>query len=194
MLVEIQYLKEWKNAKIIDNKLKISEIIEIQDLKNNEQNIKEIQNFLFSQIKQEYGYGYIEEYHQDIKYLNKYYKHPERNNFFIALNEENEIVGTVGVREYDKNYEIFNGIYSKEFTASIWRLFIHKNYRGLGIGTQLVRIAEKFIEDNNYNEIYLHTHKNVEGALDFWKKLEYCVNIDTEDELKTVHMIKEYIK
>lgn len=194
MLVKTQYLKEWKNAKIIDNKLKISEIIEIQDLKNNEHNIKKIQDFLFSQIKQEYGYGYIREYHQDIKYLNNYYKHSERNSFFIALNEENEIVGTVGVREYDKNYEIFDGLYSKEFTASIWRLFIHENYRRLGIGTQLVKIAEKFIEDNNYNEIYLHTHKNVDGALDFWKKLGYCVNIDTKDELKTVHMIKECIR
>jgi ribosomal protein S18 acetylase RimI-like enzyme len=198
MLVEIQDLRKEQSTKIIEN-LRVnslkknisSKTIEIKDLKNNEYNIKNIQDFLFAQIKQEYGYGYIEEYHQDIKYLKEYYKYPKRNNFFIALNEKNEMIGTIGIREYDKTYEVFKGLYSKESTASIWRLFVHKNCRRIGVGTQLVKTAEKFIDEKNYNEIYLHTHKNVEGALDFWKKSDYCVNIDTEDKLKTVHMIKK---
>ncbi|GAA5819652.1 MAG: GNAT family N-acetyltransferase partial [Methanobrevibacter sp. CfCl-M3] len=82
-------------------------------------------------------------------------------------------------------------IYSKKSTASIWRLFVHKNYRRIKIGTLLLKTAEKFIKEKNYSEIYLHTHKNVEGSLDFWKKSEYLVTMDTENELKTVHMIKK---
>ncbi|MDR2624352.1 MAG: GNAT family N-acetyltransferase [Methanobrevibacter sp.] len=200
MLVETRCLKEKESTEVIENliddNLKISvsyktnEKLEIIDLKNNEYNVKNIQDFLFAQIKQTYGYGYIEKYHHDIKYLEKYYKYPERNNFFVVVNRKSEIIGTIGIRGYDKNYGIFNGLYSKESTASIWRVFIHENYRRLGIGTRLVKTVEKFIAEKNYNEIYLHTHKNVEGALDFWKKLDYCVTIDTEDKLKTVHMIK----
>jgi ribosomal protein S18 acetylase RimI-like enzyme len=45
------------------------------------------------------------------------------------------VVGTIVIREYDRNYEEFNNLYSKNSTASIWRLFVHKNFRNIGIGT-----------------------------------------------------------
>ena len=44
------------------------EIIEI----NHEMNIELIKEFLFKQIKKEFNYDYIPEYHQDIVNLNDY--------------------------------------------------------------------------------------------------------------------------
>ncbi|MDL2246318.1 GNAT family N-acetyltransferase [Methanobrevibacter sp. OttesenSCG-928-K11] len=165
--------------------------IKIISLKEYCEDIKLIQDFLFENIKNEYGYGYIPEYHQDIVNLKNYYKDPSRNNLFIALKlENNEIIGTIAIREYDKNFEEFENVYSKDFTSSIWRLFVNKKYRRYGIGTKLVNIVEEFAKEKNYKEIYLHTHKNVKGALDFWKSLNYEVTLDTNNELKTVHMIK----
>ena len=54
----------------------------------------------------------------------------------------------------------------------------------------LFNIAEKFAHENLYKEIYLHTHKNLEAGFSFWKKVGFNVTWDTNNELQTVHMVK----
>lgn len=165
--------------------------IKIISLKDSDKEIQEIQDFIFYQIKNEYGYGYIANFHNDIIKLDKYYLNNKRNNLFLAINlENNDIMGTIAIREYDKNYNEFKKIYSKYSTASIWRLFVDVKYRRLGIGKMLVKKVEEFSKENNYNHIYLHTHKTLNGALEFWLSLNYFITIDTENEFKTVHMDK----
>lgn len=164
--------------------------ISINELGNDSNRINEVQKFLFSQIKKEFGYGYVPEFHHDIKNLKEYYIDPQRNSFFVAFDESNRIVATIGIRAYDKSFEEFEGIYSSNRTASIWRLFVDERYRRCGIASTLFNIAEKFAHENSYNEIYLHTHKTLDGAIDFWKKMGFKITIDTNNELQTVHMDK----
>lgn len=77
-----------------------------------------IQKFLFKQIKKEYGYGYVPEYHKDIINLNEYYINPRKNNLFLAKNPENdEIIATIAVRGYDKKFKEFEGLYNKILQA-----------------------------------------------------------------------------
>jgi hypothetical protein len=52
-------------------------------------------------------------------------------------------------------------------------------------------IAENFANDAGYDDIYLHTHRNLDGALEFWTKMGFIVVCDSEDELQTVHMDKK---
>ena len=164
--------------------------ISIKGLENDFNQIDEVQKFLFSQIKREFGYGYIPEYHEDIKNLREYYIYPQRNSFFVAYDESNNIIATIGIRAYDKSFEEFEEIYSSNRTASIWRLFVDEKYRRCGIASMLFNIAEKFAHENLYKEIYLHTHKTLDGAIDFWKKMGFKITIDTNNELQTVHMDK----
>ena len=164
--------------------------ISIKELENDFNQIDEVQKFLFSQIKREFGYGYVPEYHEDIKNLREYYIYPQRNSFFVACDESNNIIATIGIRAYDKSFEEFEGIYSSNHTASIWRLFVDEKYRRCGIASMLFNIAEKFAYENLYKEIYLHTHKTLDGAIDFWKKMGFKITIDTNNELQTVHMDK----
>lgn len=120
------------------------------------------QEFLFKQIKKEYGYGYVPEYHKDIINLNEYYINPRKNNLFLAKNPENdEIIATIAVRGYDKKFKEFEGLYNKEDTASIWRLYVDEKYRRLGLATKLFKLVESFSYLNSYKEIYLHTHKKM---------------------------------
>ena len=84
----------------------------------------------------------------------------------------------------------FKDLYSHESTASIWRLFVDKYYRRCGLATQLYGIVEKFCIENNFNEIYLHTHKNLEAGFSFWKKVGFEITLDTHNNLQTVHMVK----
>ena len=44
---------------------------------------------------------------------------------------------------------------------------------------------------SNFKKIYLHTHKTLDGAIEFWTKMGFVVIWDCQNDLKTVHMDKE---
>ena len=167
----------------------------IQQLNNDSEQIKNVQKFLFDMIKSEFGYDYVPEWHQDIVNLDEYYITPERNNFFVAYVEEtSEIIATIGIRAYDKDFPEFRHLYSEDTTSSIWRLFVDRRYRRCGLASKMFSIAENFANQVEYNDIYLHTHKNLDGALEFWTKMGFVVALDADDELQTVHMDKKIQK
>ena len=159
-----------------------------------ENSIDDVQKFLFKQIKQEFGFDYVPAWHQDIIEMDEFYINPDRNNFFIALNAQtNEIIATIGIRAYDKEFDEFKDRYLKENTASIWRLFVDKKYRRCGIASKMFAIAENFANTKSYNEIYLHTHKTLDGAIEFWTKMGFIITLDEGNELETVHMDKQIL-
>lgn len=165
--------------------------VTIKELKNDSKLIYAVQNFLFKQIKKEFGYGYVPEWHQDIVKIEEYYIKPFRNNFFIAFNDNDEIIATIGIRAYDKDFPQFKGIYSNEITSSIWRLFVDERYRRCGLASKMFSVAENFANNCDYENIYLHTHKTLDGALEFWMKMGFIISLDANDELQTVHMDKK---
>ncbi len=167
--------------------------VTIKQLSNNPEEIKEIQDFLFGMIKKEFGYDYVPKWHQDIVKLDEYYISPKRNNFFVAYLETGEIIATIGLRAYDKNFSEFRHLYSKDTTSSIWRLFVDERCRRCGLASKMFSIAENFAKEAGYDDIYLHTHKTLPGALEFWTKMGFVVSLDADDELETVHMDKKIV-
>ncbi|MDO5848028.1 MAG: GNAT family N-acetyltransferase [Methanobrevibacter sp.] len=167
--------------------------IDIKPLSLSNIKIKDIQKFLFNHIKEEFGYGYVPSFHNDIVNLKDTYLTDDRNNFYVATNDNGKIIGCIGVRGYDKHFEEFEGVYFKDTTASIWRLMIDSKYRRKGIGSRLVKYVEKFSESKNYQNIYLHTQRNLPGALQFWQAQNYSIIYDSNNEYTTVHMIKNII-
>ena len=163
----------------------------IKSLCNNPIEIKNVQKFLFKQIKNEFGYGYVPEWHKDIINLESYYINPSRNNFFVAFNQNEDIVATIGLRAYDKDFEEFKNRFSNKTTSSIWRLFVDKRYRRCGLASKMVNIAENFAYDAGFDDIYLHTHKTLPGALEFWRKMGFLIILDSNNNLQTVHMDKK---
>ena len=165
--------------------IKITEI-------NKEDEIPLVQDFLYNQIKNEYGIGPNPKFHYDIDELKEYYVLPDRNNFFIAWDGD-KIVATAAIREYDLGYDFFSELYSKDTTASIWRLMVDKNYRRYGIARNLVAKIEDFARSKSYDKIYLHTHRYLEAGLPFWKSLGYVVTVEEDDYDETSHMLKNLI-
>ena len=163
----------------------------IKELSNDSEQIVDVQKFLFKMIKKEYGYDYVPEWHQDIVNLDEYYILPERNNFFVAYLETGEIIATIGIRAYDKDFPEFRHLYSNVTTSSIWRLFVDERCRRCGLASRMFSIAENFANEVKFENIYLHTHKTLPGALEFWKKMGFVVALDSNDELETVHMDKQ---
>ncbi len=165
--------------------------VAIKELSNDSRQIRDVQEFLFKMIKKEFGYGYVPEWHQDIVKLDEFYITPERNNFFVAYLETGEIIATIGIRAYDKDFPEFRHLYSIDKTSSIWRLFVDERCRRCGLASKMFNIAENFANQAGYDNIYLHTHKNLNGALEFWSKMGFVVALDANDELETVHMDKK---
>lgn len=163
----------------------------IKELINDSKQIRDVQDFLFKMIKLEFGYGYVPEWHQDVKNMAEFYIKPKRNNFFVAYSEIGEIIATIGIRSYDKDFPQFRHLYSKETTSSIWRLFVDRRYRRCGLASKMFSIAENFANKSGFKDIYLHTHKTLDGAIEFWSKMGFVVALDANDELETVHMDKQ---
>ena len=164
----------------------------ITEINNDDDEIGLVQNFLYDQIRKEYGIGPTPKFHYDIDGIREYYILPERNNFFIAWDGD-KIVATSAVRAYDLEYDFFKDIYSKDNTASIWRLMVDKNYRRYGIARNLVAKIENFARNKSYDKIYLHTHRYLEAGLPFWKSLGYVVTVEEDDYDETTHMVKNLI-
>ena len=163
--------------------------MEIREIKNDESEINSVKDFLFNQINLEYHIGPTPKFHYDIFGLNEYYIAPANSNLFVAFDGE-KIVATVAIRPYDKDFEFFKGIYSKEDTASIWRLMVDKDYRRNGLARMLVRCVEDFAGNTGYDRIYLHTHRYLESGLPFWKSVGYEITVEEDDYDETTHMVK----
>ena len=167
----------------------------IKELTNDSREIQEVQKFLFKMIKLEFGYDYVPEWHQDIMKMDEFYINPQRNTFFIAYGEDTgEILATIGIRAYDKDFPEFRHLYSNDTTSSIWRLFVDRRCRRCGLASKMFDIAENFANNVGYRDIYLHTHKNLDGAIEFWTKMGFIEVLDADDELLTVHMDKQIKK
>ncbi|WP_458405446.1 GNAT family N-acetyltransferase [Methanobrevibacter sp.] len=163
--------------------------ISIREINDDAEEICNVKEFLFDQIKKEYGIGPTPEFHYDITGLREYYIEPYMNNLFIAFDGD-KIVATAAIRAYDKDYELFRGVYSKEDTASIWRLMVDEEYRRNGLARKLVGVMEDFARNIGYSQIYLHTHRYLDAALPFWKSIGYEITIEEDDYDETTHMVK----
>ena len=79
-------------------------------------------------------------------------------NFMVATDQDNAIVGVVGLEMYQEN-------------GLLRSLAVDPAYRGQGFGRQLTRKIESFAWDNGIKTLYLLTMT----AVDFFPKFEYQV-------------------
>jgi GNAT superfamily N-acetyltransferase len=164
----------------------------IREISDDVNEIEDVKEFLYDQIMIEYGIGPTPKFHYDIDGMTEYYISPDCNCMFVAWDGD-KIVATAGIRAYDKDYDLFKGVYSKDDTARIWRLMVDGNYRRHGIARRLVNVMEDFAKNAGYSKIYLHTHRYLDAALPFWKSLGYKITIEEDDYDETTHMVKELI-
>lgn len=54
----------------------------------------------------------------------------------------------------------------------------------------LAQEAQRFCRSRGYDVIYLHTHRHLPGALEFWLAQNFKVRLDEGNGQQTVHMDK----
>ena len=97
--------------------------------------------------------------------LSAYYKaEPEKRAYFIALDENDKIIGGVGIAEFDGLCDC----------AEIQKLYLDDSSKGKGYGKELMKIAENEARKSGYKQLYLETHSNLTAAIYLYEKTVTC--------------------
>ena len=100
----------------------------------------------------------------ELDHLSVYYNSmPAKRCYFIALDEANQVIGGVGIAE-------FNGI---EDCAEMQKLYLNDSAKGKGYSIEMVSIAEKWAKDAGYKQLYLETHSNLKVAMKLYEKMGF---------------------
>ena len=116
---------------------------------------KAINDFIISIYVEEFGF---EEHREEIeKHNNEIYKKSD-GKLWIALNEKNEIVGTIALLKHsDDNVEL------KKF-------YVRKDYRGQGVPKALYEKVMDMCKESGFKRIFLGTYERLENAIQFYIK------------------------
>ena len=99
---------------------------------------------------------------KDVRNIPEWFQRDDESNFWLALGENNEIIGTAGLRPADS-----------EKIGYLSRLYIKKDFRGKGIGKELTETRIKFAEKKDYKKIFSATMPDNEKVHEFEQKLGF---------------------
>ncbi len=100
----------------------------------------------------------------ELDHLSEYYNSdPSRRVYFVALGEQGEVTGGVGIAEFD-------GI---EGCAELQKLYLDDSAKGKGRGKELMHLAVNWAVSSGYKKIYLETHTNLAAAMGLYEKMGF---------------------
>lgn len=94
--------------------------------------------------------------------LAQFYKEQSQAKYWVAVNDQDEVVGGVGIAPYDRE----NGI------CELQKLYITPKAQGLGLSKELMKVAIDFAKEH-YTYCYLETMKKLETANLLYGKLGF---------------------
>lgn len=96
----------------------------------------------------------------DVDDIQAAYMSAPGSHFWVAQTPEGEIVGTIGVQNYDR-------------AGEIRRLRVRSDTRRRGIGTLLMETALRFCQDQGYLKVTLDTFMDREPAVRLFEKFHF---------------------
>ena len=116
--------------------------------------------------------------------LGSIYAHYNNNGvFYVALNEEDEVVGSLGAEYVEGN--IFR----------LKRLSVKIGFRNNGIAKKLLHKVEKWVLEKNGTELILGTSEIQEKAFNFWTSNGFkLINTDISDTGIKLYSLNKVLK
>ena len=100
----------------------------------------------------------------ELEHLSRYYSDsPDKRAYFIAEDESNQIIGGIGVAEFE----------NIDMCAEIQKLYLTDAAKGKGTGKMLMQTAELFAKEAGYQKLYLETHSKLITAIKLYEKLGF---------------------
>lgn len=142
----------------------------------NENYENKVKTLISSIFVHEYGYKNCKEeiFNED---LNEYLS--LGGNFWIAINDNNDVIGTIGAKKL--NHE----------ALELKRIYVHKDYRGKGLAHELLNTFEYFARLGNYKYLKLSTRSNMERAISFYRKHSFIDDPNILSNQNVVYLHKE---
>ncbi|WP_289371763.1 GNAT family N-acetyltransferase [Paenibacillus silvae] len=127
---------------------------------------------------------------KDFQQFTEHYLDRNDSIFLVARLGETGIVGSIGITPYDGRIQAIEGRYPAPAAAEIVKCYVDPAYRRHGIGSLLVQELEQIVTRMRYTTLYLHTHRFLPGAVDFWERQGFALIAEEENEWQIVHMDK----
>lgn len=89
------------------------------------------------------------------------YNQLDKINEAIVVYENNVLVGAGSIRQYD------------EISVELKRIYVSPDYRGQGIGTELVSLLIGWAKESGYQRMLLETGEKLTGSIALYKKLGF---------------------
>lgn len=99
-------------------------------------------------------------------------------NFWIALDYDDNVIGTIGAKVLEKNI------------LEIKRVYVKKDCRGMGISQKLFNILENFAIEKGFESLFLGTYDKLERAIGFYYKNNFIDDESREKEEGIKYMSK----
>lgn len=128
--------------------------------KYSEEYKEKVINFFLKICIDEFGF---KEWEEDIKNMDNHTYENAGGNFWIALDENNNVIGTIGLKNKGQS------------VGELKSMYVHKKYRGQNIAQKLLDTLLDFAIQ--YERIILDTYKKFERAIGFYEKNGF-VNTD----------------
>ncbi len=100
---------------------------------------------------------------ENLNHLSDFYLASPRRVYYIALDDDNQIIGGIGLAELD----------FMEDTAELQKLYLTDEAKGQRLSYELVRIIEEKAKQLGYHKMYLETHNNLSTAIHVYEKCGY---------------------
>ena len=109
-----------------------------------------VNSFIISIFVDEYKF---EQYKEGLSKVNNLEYIRSGGNMWMAVDDSDEIIGTIAIMKKDKN------------TAELKSFYVNKKYRGNGISKKLFSVAMEYCKQINLHKIFLGTYDTMETAV-----------------------------
>ncbi len=119
---------------------------------------KQVENLVLGIQNGEFNLGLTAQDQPDLPNIGEFYK---TGRFWVALDEENQVMGTIGLEPLN------------ESQAVLRKMFLDKSMRGnkdLNLAQNLVEILLRFAQEKGYQEIWLDTPPPAHAAHRFYER------------------------
>lgn len=127
----------------------------------------DVNNFIISVFVEEYGF---EQFREGLKKQNNHKYIENGSNLWIALDEDDNIVGTIALKKHSDS------------EAELKQLYVRKDYRGTGLSKELYNKVMDATKQKDFNRIFLGTYDKLETAINFYLKRGFAQMEDLYNE------------
>lgn len=139
---------------------------------------KNVNDFVITILVDEYGF---EQFREGIKKLNNRDYITNRGKIWIAIDDNDNVVGTIAVRKHN------------DTEAELNKFYVRKDYRGKGLSKELYGKVMETIKEVNCNRIFLGTYDKLNTAVNFYLRRGFTQIDEVEEKEEGARYFELYI-